>query len=129
MIFQIYTRVDVFCEDGSVENLLTDATQRRVADLEGNALIMLRQYARQYIVPEERGRFLAFYDLETAAERAKRAHSDHVTAFFHVPCETEDAPVLQMFTLIPFQLESRRYLLSCVRRVDNFDRERSAAVE
>ena len=30
-----------------------------------------------------------------------------------------------MFTLIPFRLEGKRYALSCVRRIDNFDRERS----
>ena len=124
-MLQIYTRVDVFCEDGHAENLIVDATQQRITDLESVSENALQQYAQQYIVPAERENFLAFYELETVFERSKKAHSDHVTAFFHVIDEVAATPVLQMFTLIPFRLESKEYILACVRRVDNIDKERS----
>ncbi|MCI6284434.1 bifunctional diguanylate cyclase/phosphodiesterase [Selenomonas sp.] len=124
-MLQMYTRLDVFCEDGRAENLVIDASQQRIMDRYQTNVGSLQEYATMYIAPEDRKNFLAFYDFQTVEERSLRARSDHTTAVFRVLDEATGAYGCQMFTLIPFRLESKRYVLSCVRPIDNLDRERS----
>ena len=124
-MLQIYTRVDLYSEDGTAENLVVDASQQRVMDLVPFTDEGLNRYADLYIDDSERENFLAFYDMDTVEARSSAAHNDHISAVFLVHDELALRPEPQMFTLIPFCLEGKRYALSCVRRIDNFDRERS----
>ena len=124
-MLQIYTRIDLFCEDGRAENLVVDASQQRVTDRYGTHLGSVHEYATMYIAEEDRENFIAFYDLTDIEERSLRARSDHTTAVFRVLDEATGEPSPQMFTVIPFRLEGKRYALSCVRRIDNLDRKRS----
>ena len=124
-MLRIYTRVDLFSEDGRAENLVVDASQQRMTDLEDRSAPVLWDYAEKYLRPADRQNFLAFYNIETIEERSHAAHSDHATAIFEVVEEETGEVVPQMFTVIPFRLEGKRYVLSCVRRIDNLDKERS----
>ena len=120
-LLQIYTRIDLFTEDGSSENIVVDATQKRVMDLDMLSTESVRRYADMYIVPEDRERFLAFYDTGSVVERSRRAHSRHVTSVFRVRDEISGQDKLQMFIIVPFLREGKWCYLSCVRRIDNMD--------
>lgn len=124
-MLQIYTRVDLYSEDGTAENLVVDASQQRVLDIVPFTDEGLRRYADMYIAEEDRENFLSFYDMTTVEERSHAARNEHVTAVFNVYDELTDRPEPQMFTLIPFRLEGKHYALSCMRRIDNLDRGRS----
>ena len=120
-LLQIYTRIDLFTADGKLENLIVDTTQQRVMDLDSLSEESVRRYAQMYIVPEDRERFIRFYDTTTVLARARHAHNDHVTAIFYVRDESTTEAQPQMFIIIPFRLEGKWCYLSCVRRIDNFD--------
>ena len=120
-LLQIYTRIDLFTADGKLENLFVDTTQQRVMDPDSLSEESLRRYAQMYIVPEDRERFLRFYDTTTVLARARHAHNDHVTAIFYVRDEGTTGAQPQMFIIVPFRLEGKWCYLSCVRRIDNFD--------
>ncbi|MDY6272942.1 MAG: GGDEF domain-containing phosphodiesterase [Selenomonadaceae bacterium] len=120
-LLQIYTRIDLFTADGKLENLIVDTTQQRVMDFDSLSEEGVRRYAQMYIVPEDRERFLRFYDMTTVLARARHAHNDHVTAIFYVRDEGTTEAQPQMFIIVPFRLEGKWCYLSCVRRIDNFD--------
>ena len=120
-LLQIYTRIDLFTADGKLENLIVDTTQQRVMDLDSLSEESVRRYAQMYIVPEDRERFLRFYDTTTVLARARHAHNDHVTAIFYVRDESTMEAQPQMFIIVPFRLEGKWCYLSCVRRIDNLD--------
>lgn len=120
-LLQIYTRIDLFTADGKLENLIVDTTQQRVMDLDSLSEEGVRRYAQMYIVPEDRERFLRFYDTTTVLARARHAHNDHVTAIFYVRDEGTTEAQPQMFIIVPFRLEGKWCYLSCVRRIDNLD--------
>lgn len=120
-LLQIYTRIDLFTADGKLENLIVDTTQQRVMDLDSLSEEGVRRYAQMYIVPEDRERFLRFYDMTTVLARARHAHNDHVTAIFYVRDEGTTEAQPQMFIIVPFRLEGKWCYLSCVRRIDNLD--------
>ncbi len=120
-LLQIYTRIDLFTADGKLENLIVDTTQQRVMDLDSLSEESVRRYAQMYIVPEDRERFLRFYDTTTVLARARHAHNDHVTAIFYVRDESTTEAQPQMFIIVPFRLEGKWCYLSCVRRIDNLD--------
>lgn len=120
-LLQIYTRIDLFTADGKLENLIVDTTQQRVMDLDSLSEESVRRYAQMYIVPEDRERFIRFYDTTTVLARARHAHNDHVTAIFYVRDESTTEAQPQMFIIVPFRLEGKWCYLSCVRRIDNFD--------
>ena len=120
-LLQIYTRIDLFTSDGQSENLIVDTTQQRVMDLDSLSEESVRRYAQMYIVPEDRERFIRFYDTTTVLARARHAHNDHVTAIFYVRDESTTEAQPQMFIIVPFRLEGKWCYLSCVRRIDNFD--------
>ena len=100
---------------------LVDTTQQRVMDLDSLSEESVRRYAQMYIVPEDRERFIRFYDTTTVLARARHAHNDHVTAIFYVRDESTTEAQPQMFIIVPFRLEGKWCYLSCVRRIDNFD--------
>ncbi|WP_052177607.1 putative bifunctional diguanylate cyclase/phosphodiesterase [Selenomonas bovis] len=120
-LLQIYTRIDLFTADGKLENLIVDTTQQRVMDFDSLSEEGVRRYAQMYIVPEDRERFLRFYDMTTVLARARHAHNDHVTAIFYVRDEGTTEAQPQMFIIVPFRLEGKWCYLSCVRRIDNLD--------
>ena len=120
-LLQIYTRIDLFTADGKLENLIVDTTQQRVMDLDSLSEESVRRYAQMYIVPEDREKFLRFYDTTTVLARARHAHNDHVTAIFYVRDESTTEAQPQMFIIVPFRLEGKWCYLSCVRRIDNLD--------
>lgn len=120
-LLQIYTRIDLFTADGKLENLFVDTTQQRVMDLDSLSEESVRRYAQMYIVPEDRERFIRFYDTTTVLARARHAHNDHVTSIFYVRDEGTTEAQPQMFIIVPFRLEGKWCYLSCVRRIDNLD--------
>ena len=118
----IYNRIDLFRADGEVENIYLESLQGRITDRISKSQEMLRNYAEEYIVPEEREAFCSFYELSTVVWRARKANKDHVTSFFH-SYDEEGRMSLQMYMLIPFQLEGVMHILSCVRDIDGVEGE------
>lgn len=116
-MISVYNRVDLFTESGMVENIYLESLQGRITDDVHHVSEVLERYAKSYIVSEERQAFYRFYDLDTVEDRAARANKDHVTGFFHSYDESGRLS-LQMYLLIPFIMDGRKMILSCVRDID-----------
>lgn len=116
----IYNRIDLFYEDGTAENIYLETLQGEVTDLKHDTAGAIALYTAQYIVPSEQRRFRNFYDMATVVRRARRAKKNHVTGFFHSLDENGEVR-LQMYILIPFHVNGKRIVMSCVRDIDGID--------
>lgn len=116
-MLQLFFRVDLFDEDGTVENIYISAHQDRITDEENRADLAVALYAERYIRREDRKRFLNFYDMSTLLERVKAGGKDYITEMFHVN-GFESHSVMQMYSIVPFQYEGRWKALSCCRMLD-----------
>ena len=128
-LLQIYTRLDIFTVDGRAENLMVDASQQRVMDVDEESVSSLTRYAERYIVPEEREAFLRFYDVASIVSRAKQARNPHISAFFHVRDELTGEIETQIFIIVPFRLAGKWHYLSAVRRLDGLDAKHTAQLK
>lgn len=112
-VLSAYFRIDLFDENGTVVNLYLDADQRKLTDLDSDAVRLVRQYAERYICPDESESFCDFYDMKTILERVKKNGGHHVTKFFHSAISGEQGR-LQNYTIIPFRVMHRwNYLSLC----------------
>ncbi|WP_075430993.1 bifunctional diguanylate cyclase/phosphodiesterase [Selenomonas sp. GACV-9] len=116
-IMGIFTRIDFLSSTGRAENIYIDETQNRITTEDESVRGSLELYAERYIVPEERGAFLQFYDLKDLAKRREQVKRDHFTAFFHSRNDAGEVR-LKIYLLIPFQLGGVDCCLSCVRDMD-----------
>ena len=116
-MLQLFFRVDLFDEDGTVENIYISAHQDRISDEENRTDLAVALYAERYIRREDRKRFLNFYDMSTLLERVKHSGKDYITELFHAN-GVEHHSVMQMYSIVPFQYEGRWKALSCCRMLD-----------
>ena len=121
--FNQYFRVDLYDEDGTVENIYLNGDQMAVADVESNAVRAVQMYSNMYLHPEERERFRAFYDLSTVRDRVKKSSSDYVVEYFHsaIPGDNDR---MQMYMILPFYYNNRWKYISCCRYADEINGEK-----
>ncbi len=113
-MLQLFFRVDLFDEDGTVENLYISPGQERITDEETQSDLAVRLYAERYIRREDRARFLRFYDMSTILERVKASGNDYITEMFHAN-GIDHHSIMQMYSIVPFRYEGHWKALSCCR--------------
>lgn len=119
-VFSQYFRVDLYDEDGTVENIYLNANQQAVADVESDAVKAVQLYSNMYLFPEERQRFRKFYDISTVRERVKRSGSAYIVDYYRsaIPGDNER---MQMYMILPFYYNNRWKYISCCRYADDLN--------
>ncbi len=116
-VFNQYFRVDLYDEDGTVENLYLNSEQLPVADIETNAAKAVARYADLYLYPEDRERFKKFYDISTVKERVEKSSSNYIVDYYH-SAYSGDEGRMQMYMILPFYYNDRWKYISCCRYAD-----------
>lgn len=116
-VFNQYFRVDLYDEDGTVENLYLNSEQLPVADNESNAAKAVAKYADLYLYPEDRERFKKFYDISTVRERVEKSSSDYIVDYYHSALSGDEGR-MQMYMILPFYYNDRWKYISCCRYAD-----------
>ena len=116
-VFNQYFRVDLYDEDGTVENLYLNSEQLPVADIESNAAKAVAKYADLYLYPEDRERFKKFYDISTVNERVEKSSSNYIVDYYH-SAYSGDEGRMQMYMILPFYYNDRWKYISCCRYAD-----------
>ncbi|MCR5670633.1 MAG: bifunctional diguanylate cyclase/phosphodiesterase [Butyrivibrio sp.] len=116
-MFSQYFRVDLFDEDGTVENIYLNGDQTRVADIEPDAKRAVEIYSNMYLYPDDRERFRKFYDISTVNERLKKAGGKYLVDYYHSAIPGEGGR-MQMYMLLPFYYNDRWKYISCCRYAD-----------
>ena len=116
-VFNQYFRVDLYDEDGTVDNIFLNANQLSVADFEPNAVKAVEIYSNMYLFPEDRERFRKFYDIPSVRERVEKAHSEYIVDYYRSAIP-EDNGRMQMYMILPFNYNGRWKYISCCRYAD-----------
>ena len=121
-VFNQYFRVDLYDEDGTVENIFLNTRQFPVADVEKNAVKAVQMYSNMYIYPDDRERFRKFYDITTVNDRIKEAGSQYIVDYYH-SAMPGDGGRMQMYMILPFYYNNRWKYISCCRYADEISDE------
>ncbi len=121
-VLSSYFRVDLFDEDGTVTNLFLDADQVKLTDLDNDSIRLVRQYAEQYIAPEESESFCEFYNMETIHERVRKNGGHHVVKYFHSAIPGQEGR-LESYAIMPLRVMHRWKYLSCCQYAELPPRE------
>ncbi len=116
-LFNQYFRVDLFDEDGSVDNIYLNAEQIPLSDVESDSLKAVELYADLYLYPEDRERFKKFYDIPSVLDRVKAVDGDYIVDYFRSAIPGSDGR-LQMYMILPFNYNGRWKYISCCRFAD-----------
>ncbi len=122
-VFNQYFRVDLYDEDGTVENIFLNADQLAVADVENNAIKAVEIYSNMYLFPEDRERFRKFYDISTVIDRVRKKGTDYVVDYYHSAIPG-DKGRMQMYMILPFNYNNRWKYISCCRYADEISVDR-----
>ena len=116
-VFNQYFRVDLYDEDGTVENIFLNTNQLAVADQESDAVKAVEIYSDMYLYPEDRERFRKFYDIPSVRERVKNSNAEYIVDYYHSAIP-EDEGRMQMYMILPFNYNGRWKYISCCRYAD-----------
>jgi hypothetical protein len=116
-VFNQYFRVDLFDEDGTVENIFLNANQMALANKGTNAVQAVTVYSEMYLYPEERERFRRFYDIPTVIERCEKQGINYIVDYYRSATPGDNGR-LQMYMLLPFQYNGKWKYISCCRYAD-----------
>ncbi len=117
-VFNQYFRVDLYDEDGTVENIFLNSDQLAVADIEPNAVKAVQMYSNMYLYEQDRERFRKFYDITTVLERVKKVDRDYLVDYYHSAIPGDNGR-MQMYMILPFYYNDRWKYISCCRYADD----------
>ncbi|WP_026516446.1 bifunctional diguanylate cyclase/phosphodiesterase [Butyrivibrio sp. MC2021] len=121
-VFSQYFRVDLYDEDGTVDNIFLNGDQLPVTDVERNAVMAVQLYSNMYLYKEERERFRKFYDITTANDRVKESGRQYIVDYYHSAIPG-DGGRMQMYMILPFYYNNRWKYISCCRYADEISDE------
>jgi hypothetical protein len=116
-VFNQYFRVDLYDEDGTVDNIFLNTDQLAVADYENNAVKAVEIYSNMYLYPEDRDRFRKFYDMTTVRDRIKEAGTEYVVDYYHSAIPGDQGR-MQMYMILPYYYNNRWKFISLCRYAD-----------
>ena len=116
-LFNQYFRVDIFSEDGTVENIFLKGEQVAISDRVKSAELAIKTYADMYIKKAEIESFIKFYDISTVRERLRKTDNDYLVGHFH-SSSIENGGRMQMYMLMPFYYNNTWKYISCCRYAD-----------
>lgn len=116
-VFNQYFRVDLYEDDGTVENIFLNGDQIPVTNIETNAVKAVQMYSNMYLYKEERERFREFYDITTVNDRLKKSNAAFVVDYYHSAIPGDNGR-MQMYMILPFYYNNRWKYISCCRYAD-----------
>jgi diguanylate cyclase (GGDEF)-like protein len=121
-MMQQYFRVDLYDEDGTVENVYLNTEQLAVADQVSDSVKAVEIYSNMYLYPEDRERFRKFYDITTVLDRCRQQNVKCVVDYYHSAIPGDNGR-MQMYLILPFLFEGRWKYISCCRYADEINDE------
>ncbi|MBO5620688.1 MAG: bifunctional diguanylate cyclase/phosphodiesterase, partial [Butyrivibrio sp.] len=116
-VFNQYFRVDLYDDDGTVENVFLNSDQLAVADYETDAVKAVEIYTNMYLYPEDRKRFREFYYIPTVRARCKEQNVKYLVDYYHSAIPGDNGR-MQMYLILPFYYNGRWKYISCCRYAD-----------
>ena len=117
-IVSLYDRVDLFdLGTYKVMQLYRDVCEMNYTQEYGHFEELVAQYAEEKIIPAERKLFKKFYsEKHLRAVLEDKAGCEKVAVLFYKQMP-DGARVLRMHHLVPFRLDRRDYVISCVQTI------------
>ena len=118
-IVALYDRIDLYDLDTrKVVQLYRDVYEPPYRDVYGHFEELVARYAAETILPEEQPLFKKFYSERHLRDVLEdRAARGHVSVLFHKRTPAGEN-VLRLHLLIPFHIETREYVISCIQTID-----------
>ena len=118
-IVALYDRIDLYdLETKKVTQLYREVCEPRIIESYGHFEEFVRGYAEEMLLPEERVPFQKFYsEKHLRAILEDKNACRHVAVLFHRKLP-DGRCVLRLHLLLPFHVEQREYVISCIQTID-----------
>ena len=118
-IVALYDRIDLYdMETKKVTQLYREVCEPRIIESYGHFEEFVRRYAEEMLLPEERVPFQKFYsEKHLRAILEDKNACRHVAVLFHRKLP-DGRCVLRLHLLLPFHVEQREYVISCIQTID-----------
>ena len=118
-IVALYDRIDLYdLETKKVTQLYREVCEPRIIESYGHFEEFVRRYAEEMLLPEERVPFQKFYsEKHLRAILEDKNACRHVAVLFHRKLP-DGGCVLRLHLLLPFHVEQREYVISCIQTID-----------
>jgi EAL domain-containing protein (putative c-di-GMP-specific phosphodiesterase class I)/GGDEF domain-containing protein len=107
-ILTLFFRIDLFDENGTVQNIYINSEQTRITDETTDSKQAVIVFAKKYIREDERKRFEEFYDMDTILDRIGDDGAGYISMQFHSP---EDK--IEIYIIKPIRYNDSWKFLSC----------------
>ncbi len=112
---EVFTRIDlVALDDSFAKSIYVSSSRYRPFLIADDAKWSIARYAEENVHPDDREAFVAFYDLDTVADRISESGRGYLNEIFRTR-ETDGAYRDQVYMLVPHTSEGRDCVLSFVR--------------
>ncbi len=117
-LYSIYKRIDLFdLETGTSNNLYLNEPLLRSHRMAGFTIDEISEYCDRNVHPNDRVRFMDFYDLSTLDERIRQSGTQHISDVIRTRI-SPDKYAEHIYTLIPMSIQGHRKVLSTLRPID-----------
>ena len=119
-LMNLYNRIDIFEEEGTVENIFISGNQKMLSDVERRSTTAVQLYSNIHIREEDRERFRKFFDINTVHERIDNTGRHYLTDYYKSALPGEEDRIL-MYIILPFYYNGKwRFIAGC-RYIDQLD--------
>ncbi len=117
-LYTIFKRIDLLdVTDNSWRNIYLNVPRYHSLRAGATPQDEIDAFCEKFIHPDDRNRFLEFYDLDTVDERLRHVPTVHLADTFFALSDNERYED-QLFMLIPVSMDGHRQFLSCMRDLD-----------
>lgn len=125
-LYTIFKRIDLLdVSDHTWRNIYLNVPRYNALRAGATPQDEIEAFCNTFIHPDDRSRFMEFYNLYTVEERIRQSATTHVADVFYAL--SEDRYEEQLFMIIPASMDGRTQYLSCMRDMDlaGLDKQRA----
>lgn len=119
-LMNLYNRIDIFEEEGIVENIFISGNQKMLSDVERRSTTAVQLYSNMHIREEDRERFRKFFDINTVHERIDNTGRHYLTDYYKSALPGEEDRIL-MYIIMPFYYNGKWKFIAGCRYIDQLD--------
>ena len=119
-LMNLYNRIDIFEEEGTVENIFISGNQKMLSDVERRSTTAVQLYSNMHIREEDRERFRKFFDINTVHERIDNTGRHYLTDYYKSALPREEDRIL-MYIILPFYYNGKWKFIAGCRYIDQLD--------
>lgn len=119
-LMNLYNRIDIFEEEGTVENIFISGNQKMLSDVERRSTTAVQLYSNMHIREEDRERFRKFFDINTVHERIDNIGRHYLTDYYKSALPGEEDRIL-MYIILPFYYNGKWKFIAGCRYIDQLD--------